>query len=89
MTDDQRLTPENAAVVLLDHQTGIMMGVGDMPIEQLRNNAMALSKVAKIYGLPTILATSYHDGPNGPLWSALTDLLPDAPVIHRPGQINA
>lgn len=84
----ERLTPDNATLILFDHQTGIMSGVGDMSLATLRNNALALAKVGRMYDLPTILTTSYHDGPNGPLWTAIGDVHPDAPLIHRPGQIN-
>ena len=84
-----RLTPDTAALVLFDHQTGIMSGVGDMPLAQLRNNALALAKTGAIFQLPAVLTTSASDGPNGPLWTEIADALPDAPVIHRPGQINA
>jgi hypothetical protein len=39
--------------------------------------------------LPTILTTSFENGPNGPLVPELKALFPDAPYIARPGQINA
>ncbi len=45
--------------------------------------------LAKYFNLPTILTTSFEDGPNGPLVPELVDMFPDAPFIARPGQINA
>jgi isochorismatase hydrolase len=42
-----------------------------------------------MHNLPTIFTTSQADGPNGPLLPGLKEILPDAPVIHRPGEINA
>lgn len=50
---------------------------------------LALADAAKYFGLPTILTTSFEDGPNGPLIPELKALFPDAPYIARPGQINA
>lgn len=88
-TAASRLTPDTAALVLFDHQMGIMSGVGDMALAELRNNALALAKAAALYELPAVLTTSASDGPNGPLWEAIPEALPDAPIVHRPGQINA
>mgnify|MGYP002359203770 FL=1 len=45
--------------------------------------------LAEYFQLPTILTTSFEDGPNGPLVPELKAQFPDAPYIARPGQINA
>jgi len=50
---------------------------------------LALADVARFFGLPTILTTSFEDGPNGPIVPELRQAFPDAPLIARPGQINA
>lgn len=50
---------------------------------------MALGKVANYYKSPSILTTSFETGPNGPIVKEITDILHDAPLIRRPGQINA
>lgn len=39
--------------------------------------------------MPTILTTSFEEGPNGPIVPELKELFPEAPFIARPGQINA
>ena len=39
--------------------------------------------------MPTILTTSFEEGPNGPLVPELPETFPDAPYIARPGNINA
>jgi nicotinamidase-related amidase len=83
------LTPDNAALLMVDHQTGISNGVADQSIPEFNNNVMALAKVAKVYNLQTVFTTSAGDGPNGSLLPGLTDILPDAPIIRRPGEINA
>lgn len=84
-----RLTPDNAAVLFVDHQTGLSNGIQDQSIPEYLNNVTALAKMTRSFGLPAIMTTSAADGPNGPLLPAITSLLPDAPVIARPGQINA
>lgn len=50
---------------------------------------MGLVKVASYYKAPSILTTSFETGPNGPIAKEIPDTLPDAPLIRRPGQINA
>ena len=50
---------------------------------------MALADIAKFFKLPTILTTSFEDGPNGPIVPELKGMFPEAPFIPRPGQINA
>lgn len=88
-TNSTSLTPNNAALLMIDHQSGISNGVADMSQTEFLNNVAALAKVGRMFKLPTIITTSAADGPNGPLLGKVTEILPDAPVIHRPGQINA
>ncbi len=84
-----RLDRDNAAVLLVDHQTGLLSLVRDIDPDKFKNNVLALADLAKYFGLPTILTTSFEDGPNGPLVPELREVFPDAPYIARPGQINA
>ncbi|MGD9537313.1 MAG: isochorismate family cysteine hydrolase YcaC [Alphaproteobacteria bacterium] len=85
----RRLDKDKAAVALVDHQTGLLSLVRDIGPDQFKNNVLALADLAKYFKLPTILTTSFEDGPNGPLVPELKQLFPDAPYIARPGQINA
>ena len=85
----ERLTPENSALLLIDHQTGLALGVKTMNPETFRNNVIAIAKVGKLFDLPTILTTSADFGPNGPLLPELTKIFPDVEVIRRKGEINA
>jgi nicotinamidase-related amidase len=48
-----------------------------------------LAKLAKSFGLPSVITTSAADGPNGPILPVITEQLPDAHQVHRPGEINA
>lgn len=84
-----RLDKEKAAVLLVDHQAGLMSLVRDIEPDQFKNNVLALGNLAKYFKLPTILTTSFETGPNGPLIPELKELFPNAPYIARPGQINA
>jgi nicotinamidase-related amidase len=84
-----RLSRDDAACLLVDHQSGLISLVQDSSPGEFKNNVLALADVAKFFELPTILTTSFEDGPNGPLVPELKEAFPDSPFIARPGQINA
>ncbi|RKQ60906.1 nicotinamidase-related amidase [Vogesella indigofera] len=88
-TPYQRLDKDNAAVLLVDHQAGLLSLVRDIDPDKFKNNVLALGDLARYFKLPTILTTSFESGPNGPLVPELKAQFPDAPYIARPGQINA
>lgn len=84
-----RLDKNDAAMLLVDHQTGLLSLVRDIDPDKFKNNVLATADLAKYFGLPTILTTSFEDGPNGPLVPELEEMFPEAPYIARPGNINA
>ncbi|GMW01360.1 MAG: hydrolase [Candidatus Hydrogenedentota bacterium] len=84
-----RLDKNNAAVLLVDHQAGLLSLVRDIEPAKFTNNVLALADLALYFKLPTILTTSFENGPNGLLMPELKKLFPDAPFIARPGNINA
>lgn len=84
-----RISKDDAAVLMVDHQAGLISLVQDHSPSEFKNNVLALGAVAKFFELPTILTTSFQDGPNGPIVPELKELFPDAPFFARPGQINA
>ncbi len=54
---DHLLTSENAALVLIDYQPGLVDGVNSRSKESLINNVVALTKAAKLFELPIVLST--------------------------------
>jgi len=54
---DHLLTPDNAAIVMIDYQPGLVEGTTSISRENLINNAVALAKVAKMYDMPTVVTT--------------------------------
>ncbi|MCT8469013.1 hydrolase [Chromohalobacter canadensis] len=84
-----RLDKNDAALLMIDHQAGLLSLVRDFTPDEFKNNVLALADIAEFFDLPTILTTSFEDGPNGPLVPELKEKFPDAPYIARPGQINA
>lgn len=84
-----RLDIDQAVILLVDHQAGLLSLVRDFQPDQFKNNVLAVADLAAYFKLPTILTTSFEAGPNGPLMPELKAKFPDAPYIARPGQINA
>ncbi|MFF7706725.1 isochorismate family cysteine hydrolase YcaC [Pseudomonas sp. NPDC007930] len=88
-TPYNRLNKDDAIVLLVDHQAGLISLVQDFSPSDFKNNVLALANLAKFFKLPTVLTTSFEKGPNGPIVPELKELFPEAPYIARPGQINA
>ena len=79
-----RLDKSNAAVLLVDHQTGLLSLVRDIDPDKFKNNVLALADLAKYFKLPTILTTSFEDGPNGPLVPGAQGNLPEGALYCPP-----
>lgn len=82
------LTPDNAVLAMIDHQTGLMVGLGDEHPTVLKNNILGLVNTAKTVGIPSVITASLPEGPNGPIMPEIVDIL-ETKVIEREGQINA
>ncbi len=85
----ERLTPDNCVFAFVDHQTGLMNLVDNVPMTEFKNYVVGLGKTAKLFNVPVVITTSDEAGPNGPKIPELLEMFPDAPRIPRPGQINA
>jgi nicotinamidase-related amidase len=82
------LTSENAALVLVDHQVGLMTGVRDYSTGELKHNVVALAKAAKALKLPIIVTTTARDSMWGPTFPELVEALPGIEIIDR-SSVNA
>src|SRR5215831_5240072 len=82
------LTSENAALVLVDHQIGLMTGVRDYSTGELKHNVVALAKVAKALKLPIVVTTTARDSKWGPTFPELVEALPGLEIIDR-SSVNA
>jgi len=82
------LTRANAAVILVDHQVGLMSGVRDYSIGELKHNVVGLAKAARILKLPLVVTTTARDSMWGPTIPELVEVLPGVEIIDR-GTVNA
>lgn len=83
------IDPDDAVMLLIDHQSGLFQTVGDMPMPALRNHAAALARMATLAKLPVITTASVPQGPNGPLIPEINQNAPHAQYVARKGEINA
>src|ERR1051325_5235347 len=82
------LTSENATLILVDHQVGLMTGVRDYSTGELKHNVVALAKAAKTQKLPIIVTTTARDSMWGPTFPELVEALPGVQIIDR-STVNA
>ena len=83
------IDPNDAVMLLIDHQSGLFQLVRDIDLPTLRAHVTALAKVARLAKIPTFTTASVPDGPNGPLIPEIHQYNPEAVYIPRTGQINA
>lgn len=83
------LDPNDAVLLLLDHQTGLFQTVNDVDVATLRANTVALAKIAERAGIPIIYTASEPDGPNGPIMEELPAAAPNAIYVGRKGEVSS
>jgi nicotinamidase-related amidase len=83
------IDPNDSAMLLIDHQSGLFQTIGDMPMPELRSRAAALAKMATLCNMPVITTASVPQGPNGPLIPEIHENAPHAKYVARKGEINA
>lgn len=83
------IDPNDAVMLLIDHQSGLFQTVADMPMTTLRRHAAALASMATLAKLPVITTASVPQGPNGPLIPEIHANAPHVQYVARKGEINA
>jgi nicotinamidase-related amidase len=76
-------TPDDTAVVFIDFQPQMTFGVANIDRATLVNNVVLLAKVAKEFGVPTVLTSVETESFSGYTWPQLLDVFPGQPVIER------
>ena len=81
---DHLLTPQNAAMVLIDYQPSQFAGVQSMDRNLLLENIVSTVKIAKLFGVPIVHSTiNVTTGRGQPTVPELAELLADSPPIDR------
>src|SRR6266567_2502189 len=79
---DALLTPENCAVLLIDHQPSQLANVNSHEPTMVINNVTALAKTARAFGVPTILTTIAAKR-GGEIFKQIQAVFPDQKPIDR------
>jgi nicotinamidase-related amidase len=79
----ESLTPENSYLVLVDLQDMFGLTIGSMDQTALLNNAIGVTKAAKVFDVPTVFATANARTFGGPFFPAVTEVRKDLPVYDR------
>ncbi len=86
---DHLLTPQNAAMLVIDYQPGQFAAVSSMDRDLLLDNILSTVKIAKLFGPPIVHSTvNVASGRGQPTVPELAELLEDNPPIDRTS-INA
>jgi nicotinamidase-related amidase len=76
------LTPDNCALLLIDHQPFQFGTLGSASSQMVLNNVIGLAKTAKVFKVPTLL-TSVVEDRGGYIVKGLTDVFPEQTPINR------
>jgi nicotinamidase-related amidase len=76
------LTPENSALILIDHQPFQFAGLRSHDSQTIINNVVGLAKTAKVFDVPTLLTTVVEER-GGYLIKQLQDVFPEQKPINR------
>ncbi|MGW0881860.1 hydrolase [Streptomyces sp. NPDC002671] len=77
------LTPDNCAVLFVDHQPQMFFGTGSGDRIAIINSTVGLAKAAKVFDVPVVLSTVAAESFSGPIMPQLGDVFPDQKVIDR------
>src|SRR5207244_8550310 len=76
-------TPQDSAVVFIDHQPQMLFGVSGIDRAAYINNVTLLAKTAKEFNVPTVLTAVETEGFSGYIWPQLLDVFPGQPIVER------
>jgi nicotinamidase-related amidase len=76
-------TPEDSAVVFIDHQPQMTFGVANMDRASLINNVTLLARVAREFNVPAVLTAVETESFSGYIWPQLLDVFPGQPIVER------
>jgi len=87
----ERFTPATAALILIDHQSGVLQLVKTLDVERVKRHTLALARAARILKMPVVLTSSMEEYMQGPLLPELATILPEAFAsrVKRAGIVNA
>ena len=80
---NQLYTPQDSAIVFIDHQPQMLFGVANIDRSLLINNVTLLASVVKEFRVPSVLTAVETESFSGYLWPQLLNVFPGQHVIER------
>jgi nicotinamidase-related amidase len=77
------LTPDNCAIILIDHQLQMTFSVASIDHQRLIHNTLGLAKTAKEFDVPVILTNIEKESFSGLIWPQLLEIFPLLPPLNR------
>ncbi|MGC4949357.1 hydrolase [Streptomyces sp. DT224] len=77
------LTPDNCAVLFVDHQPQMFFGTGSGDRTAIINSTLGLAKAAKVFDVPVVLSTVAAESFSGPIMPQLAAVFPGQEIIDR------
>jgi nicotinamidase-related amidase len=87
---DHLVTPQNAALVVIDYQPSQVAAIRSMDPDLLLENIVSTVKTAKAFGLPIVHSTvNVASGRGQPTVPELAELLEDSPLSGDDGEAKS
>ncbi|MFJ6838668.1 hydrolase [Streptomyces sp. NPDC091209] len=77
------LTPDNCAVLFVDHQPQMFFAAGSGDRTAIINSTVGLAKSAKVFDVPVVLSTVAAESFSGPILPQLAAVFPEKKIIDR------
>ncbi|MFI1676319.1 hydrolase [Streptomyces sp. NPDC020607] len=77
------LTPDNCAVLFVDHQPQMFFATGSGDRTAIINATVGLAKAAKVFDVPVVLSTVAAESFSGPILPQLAAVFPEQEAIDR------
>lgn len=85
----EKPTAENAILLFIDHQIGLMAGIRDFAsLAEYKSNVIGLARTAKALKMPVLISSSNAQWQNGDTLPEIKEIFSEEPIYRRTGIIN-
>ena len=79
----EQLSPKNSVLLMIDLQPQMAFGVVNIDRQELKNNAVALAKSARVFNVPAFITSVETESFSGYTFPELTGVFPDGQIYER------
>ena len=84
----KHISANDSAIILIDYSVGFANLYRSHSVAQNNNAAIAVAKIAQIYGVPLVVTNGPDEAPSGPLYPQLAEVLGRHPTVYRYGAFD-